>query len=172
MKNKIFVTIGSTLFIFCFVIFYKGLQKPNIYEPLLEGEINLPNFTSYDFFSNEKILSEELIKEGSYYIINVWASWCVPCRSEHNFLMSLKSKNFQLIGINYKDNKNNAQVFLQELGNPYSKILSDKNGTLSIELGAYGVPETLIINKNKKIIKKIIGPINDQNFSELLKIIK
>ena len=86
--------------------------------------------------------------------------------------MALKNKNLNLLGINYKDNISNAQSFLNELGNPYSKILSDKNGVTSIELGAYGVPETFIVNKEKKIIKKIIGPIDNEKFNEILKLIK
>jgi len=86
--------------------------------------------------------------------------------------MELKNKNFNLLGINYKDNIGNAQSFLNELGNPYSKILSDKNGVTSIELGAYGVPETFIVNKEKKIIKKIIGPIDNEKFNEILELIK
>jgi len=83
-----------------------------------------------------------------------------------------KTVLFNLLGINYKDNISNAQSFLNELGNPYSEILSDKNGVTSIELGAYGVPETFIVNKEKKIIKKIIGPINNENFNEILELIK
>ena len=86
--------------------------------------------------------------------------------------MALKNKNLNLLGINYKDNISNAQSFLNELGNPYSKILSDKNGVTSIELGAYGVPETFIVNKEKKIIKKIIGPIDNEKFNEILELIK
>ena len=86
--------------------------------------------------------------------------------------MALNNKNLNLLGINYKDNIINAQSFLNELGNPYSKILSDKNGVTSIELGAYGVPETFIVNKEKKIIKKIIGPIDNKKFNEILELIK
>ena len=86
--------------------------------------------------------------------------------------MALNNKNLNLLGINYKDNISNAQSFLNELGNPYSKILSDNNGVTSIELGAYGVPETFIVNKEKKIIKKIIGPIDNEKFNEILELIK
>ena len=117
-------------------------------------------------FKNEDLLN------GEHYLINIWASWCIPCRAEHSFLMALKNKNLNLLGINYKDNISNAQSFLNELGNPYSKILSDKNGVTSIELGAYGVPETFIVNKEKKIIKKIIGPIDNEKFNEILELIK
>ena len=86
--------------------------------------------------------------------------------------MSLSSqKNLEIIGLNYKDNIENAKNFLKELDNPYTIILSDMDGTKAIEWGAYGVPETFLIY-NKKIIKKIIGPINKTLFLEIKKIIK
>ena len=93
--------------------------------------------------------------------LTVWPLFNFICISKIN-----------LVGINYKDNINNAKAFLNELGNPYSKILSDKDGVTSIELGAYGVPETFLINKEKVIIKKIIGPINNERYKEILNLIK
>ena len=83
-----------------------------------------------------------------------------------------KSENVKIIGLNYKDNLNNAKKFINELGNPYSKNLTDKNGLLSIEFGAYGVPETFIINKRKIIVNKFIGPINKKTLNQIRKIIK
>jgi cytochrome c biogenesis protein CcmG/thiol:disulfide interchange protein DsbE len=83
-----------------------------------------------------------------------------------------KSESAQLIGLNYKDNLNNAKKFINEFGNPYSQILIDNDGTLSIEFGAYGVPETFIIDKNKKIIRKFIGPITKEIVEEIKLIIK
>ena len=77
-----------------------------------------------------------------------------------------------IVGLNYKDKSINAKKFLNELGNPYSTILLDTDGTISIELGAYGVPETFLINNEKKIIKKIIGPINEQLINEINLMIK
>ena len=86
--------------------------------------------------------------------------------------MSL-SKNLDLyiIGLNYKYKKNNSIKFLEELGNPYSKILMDRDGTRSISLGAYGVPETFLVNNKSEIIKKYIGPLTNENISEIKKII-
>ena len=80
--------------------------------------------------------------------------------------------SLKLIGLNYKDDLKNAKNFIDELGNPYSKILVDKDGTLSIEWGAYGVPETFLINKDKKIIKKYFGPLDEKSLKEIKKIIK
>ena len=78
-----------------------------------------------------------------------------------------RNKDVKLIGLNYKDNISNAKNFIDELGNPYSQILIDNQGALSVEWGAYGVPETFIINKEKKIIKKIIGPLNQLSLKEI-----
>ena len=78
-----------------------------------------------------------------------------------------KNRLIKLIGLNYKDNLNNAQKFIDELGNPYSQILTDKDGTLAIEFGAYGVPETFIIDKDRKILKKFIGPLNKKILKEI-----
>ena len=83
-----------------------------------------------------------------------------------------KNENVKIIGLNFKDNLNNAKKFINELGNPYSKNLTDKNGLLSIEFGAYGVPETFIINERKIIVNKFIGPINKKKLNQIRKIIK
>ena len=111
-----------------------------------------------------------LVVENKFYLVNIWASWCVPCKDEHAFLMNLsKQKNIKIIGINYKDKNKNAINFLKELSSPYQTVLLDLDGTLAIEWGAYGVPETFLIY-NKKIIKKFIGPLNQDSLFELKKL--
>ena len=173
MKNKIYIIIIFIFLIFCFIIFYKGLDQPNTYTPKTNTEKNLPIFKAKDFTLNTYINSENVFTEESYYIVNIWASWCVPCRKEHSLLMELSNdKSIKLIGLNYRDNLNNAKKFINELGNPYTQILIDKDGTLAVEFGAYGVPETFLIDKNKKIIKKFIGPINKKIVEEIKIIIK
>ena len=107
-----------------------------------------------------------------FYLFNIWASWCVPCREEHSFLTNLsKETKIEIIGLNYKDDKKNAKNFLKELGNPYNIILLDVDGTVAIEWGAYGVPETFLIYDNK-IIKKVIGPINEDSIVEIKMLIQ
>ena len=168
MKNKFSLIIISIFLSFCFVIFYKGLDNSNTYTPEIKYENNIPAFKAKDLFSKTFINSETIFKKDLFYIVNIWASWCVPCRTEHPILMELsKNKDIKLIGLNYKDNSDNAKKFIKELGNPYSQILVDKDGTLGIEFGAYGVPETFIIDKNKTIIKKFIGPIDYKTLKEI-----
>ena len=173
MKNKLNPIILFTFLFFCLVVFYKGLDNSNTYVPKINIEKDLPIFRAKDFSSNNYISSANVFAENSYYIVNIWASWCLPCRKEHPLLMELnKNQSIKLIGLNYKDNLSNAKKFINELGNPYAQILIDKDGTLAIEFGAYGVPESFLIDKNKKIIKKIIGPINKEIIEEIKLMIK
>ena len=173
MKNKFILFIFITFLIFCFVVFYKGLNNSNTYTPIINDKKRIPLFEAKDFNSNVYLDSKKIFNEDIFYIVNIWASWCVPCRTEHPLLMQLsKNQSIKLIGLNYRDNFNNAKNFISEFGNPYSVILIDKDGTLSIEFGAYGVPETFLIDKNKDIIKKFVGPINQEIVNEMKLIIK
>ena len=123
MKNKFFLILIVFFFIFCFVIFYKGLNNSNIYIPSSNDKKDIPFFIAKDFFSENKVDSETIFKDDNFYILNIWASWCQPCIKEHPMLMNLsKNENIKLVGLNYKDNLNNAKKFLKELGNPYSQI--------------------------------------------------
>jgi|TARA_B110001452_G_scaffold260585_1_gene258289 cytochrome c biogenesis protein CcmG, thiol:disulfide interchange protein DsbE len=168
MKNKITLFIIILFLGFCFVIFYKSLNNSNTYVPKIKDKKNIPTFEAKDLDSNSYLNSEKIFEEETFYIVNIWASWCVPCRAEHPLLMQLsENQSIKLIGLNYKDNLNNAKKFIRELGNPYSRILIDQNGTLSVEFGAYGVPETFLIDKNKNIIKKFLGPINQEIVNEI-----
>ena len=173
MKNKFSLFIIVIFFCFCFIIFYKGLDNPNTYTPEIKDKKSVPIFEAKYFNSNIYVNSEKIFEENIFYIVNIWASWCVPCRAEHPILMRLsKNQAIKLVGLNYRDNQINAKNFINEFGNPYSKILIDNDGLLSIEFGAYGVPETFIIDKNKKIIRRFIGSINEEIEEEIKLIIK
>tara|TARA_B100000475_G_scaffold150730_1_gene112064 strand:+ start:270 stop:788 length:519 start_codon:yes stop_codon:yes gene_type:complete len=172
MRNKFFSVFIIIIFIVIFFIFYKGLQNSNIYTPNTNVNKNVPIFEAKLFDSSQIIKSKNLFNKNNFYLFNVWASWCIPCKDEHPFLMKLsKNKNIVLIGLNYKDSVLNAKKFLNKYNNPYEIIIQDIDGTIGIEWGAYGVPETFIINKDK-IIKRIIGPLNEKSFSEIKKIIE
>ncbi len=154
MKIKIFPLFLVIIFLVIFIIFYKGLKHSNIYVPETDIKKNIPSFKAKILNSDNIIYSNKIFKEEKFYLMNIWASWCVPCKEEHIFLMDLsKKKNLEIIGLNYKDNDQNAKNFLNKLGSPYSIIWIDRDGTISVEWGAYGVPETFLIY-NGKIIKK------------------
>jgi len=110
-------------------------------------------------------LSNEDLK-GRVTIVNVWASWCAPCRQEHPLLVELaKDPSIRVVGINQKDNPDNARRFLGTLGNPYAAVGVDPNGRASIDWGVYGVPETFIVGPDGMIRYKHIGPLTPENFS-------
>ena len=172
MKNKLLLFSIGLVFMIIFIIFYKGLQNTNIYTPESKISYEIPLVSVELFNSNEIVSTKEIFNSDNYYLLNIWSSWCVPCRQEHSILMELtKNDNLNVIGINYKDAKKNAKNFLNELGNPYDEIIFDEKGTNAIEWGAYGVPETFLINKNT-IIKKYIGPLTNNSMEEINLFIK
>jgi cytochrome c biogenesis protein CcmG, thiol:disulfide interchange protein DsbE len=108
--------------------------------------------------------------KGKVSIVNVWASWCVPCHDEAPLLVALgQDKRMQLIGINYKDSPDNARRFLGRYGNPFGIVGVDGNGRAAIEWGVYGVPETFVVGRNGTIVYKMVGPITPQNIDSELK---
>ena len=172
MKIRFLPFILLLVFIFIFLIFYKGLQNTNIYTPNVNTKDKIPLFIAEIFNTNTKINSKKIFIGDRFYLVNIWASWCVPCRKEHKYLINLsKSKNVKIVGINYKDKVENANNFLKDLGNPYDLIISDTEGTLAINWGAYGVPESFLIYESN-IIKKMIGPIDEIRFNDIKELIK
>ena len=169
--RKINYIIISILFSFLFIILYSSLDNERIYntkdligKKISQVEINL-------FQSNETINTEEFI-DNEFTILNFWASWCAPCRKEHPNLVRLsKIKNIKLVGINIKDNVESAKNFLKENGNPFDILAEDKNGKNSVNFGVYGIPETILIDSELKILKKYIGPLNIKDVNEIRKLV-
>ncbi len=172
MKNKIFLIISVSILIFIFIIFYNGLHKINIYSPKVELNKKIPTYSSKLINSEKLVNYSEIFNYDSFILLNIWSSWCVPCRDEHRLLMNLKRQTkIRLIGLNYKDNANSAQKFLDELGNPFEIILIDPKGIQAIEWGAFGVPESFLI-KNNRIVKKYVGPLDENLIKEIKLMIK
>ena len=108
---------------------------------------------------------------GKVSIVNVWASWCIPCHDEMPLLTTLASdKRLQIVGINYKDSPDNARRFLGRYGNPFAAVGVDGNGRGSIEWGVYGVPETFVVGRDGTILYKMVGPVTPANLDSVLKV--
>lgn len=167
--QKLIVLLPLVIFGALAVFFYLQLTSGRNAQDLpsvLIGEkapsIDLPALDKFDL----PALNDEAIK-GKLTLLNVWASWCVPCRQEHPYLVDLsKDERFNIVGLNYKDKPFNAAQFLTGLGNPYSVVGVDETGKATIDWGVYGVPETFIIAPDGTIVYKHIGPITDAALSD------
>ena len=169
MKINFFKIIIFSFITFFLLVFWLGLKKDNSYNTtnLIGNKISSFQLAS---IHNSDLISDELLKQNEFTLINIFASWCAPCRLEHKYLIKLanQNRNVKILGINFKDKKNNALIFLNELGNPYNSVLEDPDGRASVLFGIYGIPESILINKELTIIKKIIGPIDKKQLEEIL----
>jgi cytochrome c biogenesis protein CcmG/thiol:disulfide interchange protein DsbE len=139
-----------------------GRPAPQTALPALEGLVNngvaIPGLDPAAF-------------KGKVSVVNVWASWCVPCHDEAPLLTALaKDKRLQIVGINYKDSPDNARRFLGRYGNPFGMVGVDGNGRGSIEWGVYGVPETFVVGREGTILYKMVGPVTPANVDAVLKV--
>ena len=138
-----------------------GRPAPQTALPALEGLVN--NGTQVPGL-------DPAMFKGKVSVVNVWASWCVPCHEEAPLLTELgKDKRLQIIGINYKDAPDNARRFLGRYGNPFGIVGVDGNGRASIEWGVYGVPETFVVGREGTILYKMVGPVTPDNLDAVLK---
>ncbi|HVY00326.1 MAG TPA: DsbE family thiol:disulfide interchange protein [Pseudorhodoplanes sp.] len=175
MKRPILVVLPLALFLALAALFYLrlGVGDPSAIpsalvgkpapaadlppvEGLIAGDGAVPGLHPADF-------------RGAVSVVNVWASWCVPCHDEVPFLHRLSQDGrIRLVGINYKDQPDNARRFLGRYGNPFAAVGADPQGRASIDWGVYGVPETFVVGRDARIAYKLIGPITDANFSTQL----
>ena len=161
------------LFIFLFVIgiFYISLTRDTNYNTSSLINKETPEFKIISF-DDSNFFTRDDIKKYDYTLINFWASWCAPCRVEHPYLMQLsKEKNLKILGVNFKDKKINASKFLNELGNPYYYMAKDTTGKQSVNFGIYGIPESILINNETIVLKKFVGPLNEQNLNDIKEMI-
>ena len=171
MKISFLKIISISLVAFAIVVFFLALNIDKRYNTEKIVGNSVDNFEII-FLNNDKIFKKQDLTNDKYHLINIWASWCLPCRKEHPILMTLKKENnLKIVGVNFKDKKLNANNFLRELGNPYNISLSDKDGTKSILFGVYGIPESILIDKKHKIISKFIGPLNVKDSEDILQLV-
>lgn len=114
-------------------------------------------------------LTNDLLASGEVSLVNVWASWCGPCRLEHPYLMEWAAqREVPIFGFNYKDEPEDARAFMEELGDPYALIGADVSGRTGIDWGVYGVPETFVIDGNGRVVAKYVGPLTPQIIVEVV----
>lgn len=146
---------------------YQGIgQDPNKMESSLIGK-PLPEFSSETLMSATTIVTRKDML-GQPALVNVWATWCPTCRAEHEFLLTIAAQeNIRIFGVNYHDQRDAAQQWLTDLGNPYVFSVFDPQGDLGIDLGVVGAPETYLIDANGIVIDKVTGELNERTWVEL-----
>ena len=158
--------------IFILAVFYFGLKNEQQYNTKNLVGKRLNNFEIKNLNNNEKISHNDL-KSNSFTLINFWATWCAPCRKEHKYLLTLKNNHdLKILGVNFKDQRDKALKYLSKYGNPYRYLAEDKTGKSSVDFGIYGIPESILIDKNLRVVMKFIGPINNSDLKKIVETIK
>jgi cytochrome c biogenesis protein CcmG, thiol:disulfide interchange protein DsbE len=175
VKRSVFVLLPLAGFIALAVLFYVGLHEgdPSLLPSALIGKpmpkTDLPPIEGLMRDGKPVPGLTDATFKGKVTLLNVWASWCIPCHDEVPFLDALsKDKRIQLVSINYKDAAGDARRFLGRYGNPYAASGADRSGRESINWGVYGVPETYVIDRGGRIAYKLVGPINANNLQSKL----
>ena len=161
MKKKYLPII---VFVIMLPIFFIGLSRNKSELPSsLIGKVS-PSFVLPSLINPSVIIDQTNLK-GRFVLFNVWATWCAGCREEHEFLMNLSARNeIAIIGLNWRDNRDDALNWLDTLGNPYEMTAEDKQGRTAIDWGVYGAPETFLINPQGVIVYKHLGPLTERDW--------
>ncbi|MFA0547370.1 DsbE family thiol:disulfide interchange protein [Vibrio splendidus] len=171
VRNKLITLIILALMVVLgFAFALNNKQQSTI---VSEQKRAFPEFISTTLANSEGISSKQEITladvtQHPYQLVNVWASWCGICKTEHAFLLKLHDKGIPIVGLNYRDNSGAAINVLSSDGNPYSTVISDPQGKLALELGVIGTPETYLVDADGQIIKKLLGVINESVWQEEL----
>lgn len=164
-RIKLFIPL--LIFIVLASVLYRGLGRdPNAMPSALVGrpvpEFSLPELgTGSDSGGDGIPLTEQLFR-GQVSLLNVWATWCPSCRIEHPYLLELASQGVAIIGLNYKDENAKARRWLVELGDPYKHVIIDQQGSLGLDLGVFGAPETYLIDSAGMIRFKHVGVVDER----------
>lgn len=143
-------------------------HDPKALESALVGK-TIPDFKLESVLNAEQAIDSSVLKTGSPRLLNVWATWCPTCYAEHQYLTELAKQGIEIVGIDYKDERAKALKFLANYGDPYKAIIYDPKGSLGLDLGVYGAPETFIVDGNGVIHYRHAGDVNVQVWNDVLK---
>ena len=169
-KVIISLPLAITFILFIFLFIYTMKERDPAVPPSALINKHLPDFRTFDLLDDKLTISHETL-DGNKSLINFFASWCVPCKTEHPILMQISKNhnNIIILGINYMDSNEDAIKFIDSLGNPFSSIGTDDTGKIAMDFGVYGLPETFIINEQGIIVFKHVGPITKKIYNEKIK---
>ena len=158
--KKIIYFLPIILFIILGVFLFRGISLDPTEMPSALIDKPVPEFSLMAVDGKQKYTNADL--RGEVTLLNVWATWCVSCRMEHPYLLKLSQQGVRIAGIDYKDDQLKALAWLQELGNPYAINIADQNGSLGLDLGVFGAPETFMVDRQGVIRYKRVGVIDER----------
>lgn len=172
MNKKLFLPL--IVFLGLIIVFMVQLQRnaggedPKALESALIGK-TVPEFQLESLSDATQTVTSAVLKTGTPRLLNVWATWCPTCYAEHQYLTVLAKQGIEIVGIDYKDERGKALQFLKQYGDPYKAVIYDPKGSLGLDLGVYGAPETFIIDGKGTIHYRHTGDVNEKVWREVLK---
>lgn len=164
MASRLKLFVPVLLFFALIAVFTYTLLKDDYNPRDLPSALidkSLPEF-SLPALEPESLMLQNKAILGQPFLLNVWATWCVSCRVEHPYFMKLKQQGVKIVGLNYKDKRTKALDWLKQLGNPYAINIFDEEGSLGLDLGVYGAPETYLVDANGVVKSKFVGVVNEE----------
>jgi cytochrome c biogenesis protein CcmG/thiol:disulfide interchange protein DsbE len=166
MGSRLKLFLPLFLFAVLAIVLFRGLSLDPTAMPSALIDQPLPTF-KLPALGDDAILTEGDIR-GQVALLNVWATWCVSCRVEHPYLQQLADQGIPIFGLNYKDNDADALRWLAELGNPYRLTIADREGTLGLDLGVYGAPETYLLDAQGVVRYRHVGVVDENVWRTIL----
>ncbi len=167
MRHAIYI-IPLVIFLGLGVLLYSGLGKDPSHLPSALIGKPFPAFSLPDLYEEEKLLDTSVVK-GTPSLVNIWATWCAACRVEHPELMRIaQEEGVPVIGINYKDDPEEARAWLARYENPYRSVVVDRHGRLGLDLGVYGAPETYVVDAQGRVLYRHVGVVDRRVWEERL----
>lgn len=165
MLKKLLLGLPLFVFVFVGILLYQQLGKDSRYMPSALIGHTVPDFALISMDS-DRIIKKQSLPKGQY-LINFWGTWCVACKIEHPYLMELARKGVNIVGIDYKDDKEPAEKWLHTLGNPYSKVLLDELGNFGVDMGVTGAPETFVVDQKGVIVYRHQGVLDSNVWGKI-----
>jgi cytochrome c biogenesis protein CcmG, thiol:disulfide interchange protein DsbE len=163
--RKLLFFIPLVFFLILGAVFYSQLGKDVQYMPSALVGKKVPNFTLVSLGDDQLYTHKDLPKTS--YLINFWGTWCPACHVEHPFLMTLAQSGVPIIGIDYKDQKDSAEQWLEQKGNPYQMVLMDEMGHFGVDMGVTGAPESFVVDSSGVVVYRHQGVINTENWPDI-----
>ena len=166
MGSRVKLFIPLVLFVILALFLFRGLSLDPKAMPSALIDHPLPEFSLPELGRDRQLTQEDVV--GQVVFLNIWATWCISCRVEHAYLQQLADEGITIYGVNYKDDDAAALGWLRDLGNPYVANIADREGSLGLDLGVFGAPETYLVDSEGIIRYRHVGVVDERVWTNVL----